>query len=537
MDATLKKLLNYLDPSTPDDLRLAAAVLVPELAPDEDQAHERLAQALEDAHAGIRRRAIQAAGRLKIQEALPRLVTLIESGGEEGSDAAAAAARLGARGAKALQDMMPKVAPGLRRVIASALGAAGTASGEAAAVEFLLDKDPGVIASAVKSLIAQVPTLSAAKKHTLAEQLIDHLEDAKSGLPPASRAAAIRLLAALHDERGEPIFWDHIVPPYAADIRNTALQALGGLQVAPNKEHLKRLFACARETDFRIAVPAVMLLQHQAVSKTTLPDWLGLFEASDVAARRLALEKLSDTDSAQVADALITQIHHPDRAYRDAVLARLAAMPAGQKALETALLDAETPDAAWTVARGMAPFAKDFSRDRLDKVFARAAKDLEANDRRADPLFFLLREADAAGLQERLAEKAAALRKKKNYEGAMTYLRLLARDPSIAFDLRFELAAVGLKVSSKELALRGNDPCLGQFSHLVQGYEAELGKALEKAKWLEPEDLFYLGFHFVERDGVFRKFGGSVLQLLLKRSPKSKLAKDAKTKLKASGVM
>jgi hypothetical protein len=63
-----------------------------------------------------------------------------------------------------------------------------------------------------------------------------------------------------------------------------------------------------------------------------------------------------------------------------------------------------------------------------------------------------------------------------------------------------------------------------------------LTKALDKTKWLEPEDLFYLGFHFIEKDGSPRRFGGFVLQLLLKRSPKSKLAKDAKAKLKAAGV-
>ena len=59
---------------------------------------------------------------------------------------------------------------------------------------------------------------------------------------------------------------------------------------------------------------------------------------------------------------------------------------------------------------------------------------------------------------------------------------------------------------------------------------------LKQAKWLEAEDLFYLGFHFVEGAGVDRTFGGQVLHLLLKRSPKSKLAKDAKRKLRSQGL-
>jgi hypothetical protein len=229
---------------------------------------------------------------------------------------------------------------------------------------------------------------------------------------------------------------------------------------------------------------------------------------------------------------------HPDRAFRDAVLARLAAMSAGQKALQAALLDAATADAVWSLARALTPFSKDFPKAHLDKIFAQACKYLDGNDRRAEPLLFVLREADAAALRDRLEDKALVCRKKKDYEGALAYLKLLARDPAIGFAIRLELALCGLKVSSKELSpeARANDPCLGQFAHLAQGYEAELTKSLAQNKWLEPEDLFYLGFHFIEKDGAPRKFGGAVLQLLLKRAPKSKLAKDAKSKLKASGI-
>src|SRR5262249_6813581 len=142
------------------------------------------------------------------------------------------------------------------------------------------------------------------------------------------------------------------------------------------------------------------------------------------------------------------------------------------------------------------------------------------------------------GLRDRLEAKAVAARKKKDYEGALAYLKLLARDPSIGFSIRLELAFCGLKVSSKELApeARANDPTLGQLTHLVQSYEADLLKSLEKAMWLDREDLYYVGCHFAEKEGTAKKFGGKVLRMLIKRSPKAKVAKDAKTKLKASGL-
>jgi hypothetical protein len=58
-----------------------------------------------------------------------------------------------------------------------------------------------------------------------------------------------------------------------------------------------------------------------------------------------------------------------------------------------------------------------------------------------------------------------------------------------------------------------------------------------KAKWLDGEDLFYLGFHFTEQSHHAREFGRQVLELLIKRSPRSELAKNARRKLKSEGLI
>ena len=74
------------------------------------------------------------------------------------------------------------------------------------------------------------------------------------------------------------------------------------------------------------------------------------------------------------------------------------------------------------------------------------------------------------------------------------------------------------------------------FANLLHHHESELEAFLPKAKWLEPAELFYLGFHFAEKERQERKFGGDVFRLLIKRSPTSKLAKDAKSKLRREGL-
>ncbi len=433
---------------------------------------------------------------------------------------------------------MPKVAPGLRRYIAAALAAAGTASAETATIAVLLDKDPGVVEAAVRSLISQVPALTPAHRKGLAEQLLELATDKKHPLSPASESAVLRLLAALDDPRAEAVLWERIVPPHPPEVRAAALQALGKWSSAPGKEQLRRLFACAADSDFRLAAPALVLLKNLPAGDRAVAEWLTLLEAADVAVRKLALEKVGDRDTAEVADALLRQLDHPDRSLRDAALARLARLKQGQKALTTALLGAESPDRVWMLARTQAPFAAGYPQDWREKVFAQACKYLEANDRRAEALLFLLREADAAELRERLEQRAIYWRKKKAYDMALMYLRLLIRDPSSGFPIRLEPACCGLRVSGHDLAAeaRASDPCLQQFATLCQGYEAELSAELEKIKWLEPEDLYYLGFHFAEQVGQQRQFGGKVLRLLLKRAGRTKLAQAAKSKLRGAGL-
>ena len=117
--------------------------------------------------------------------------------------------------------------------------------------------------------------------------------------------------------------------------------------------------------------------------------------------------------------------------------------------------------------------------------------------------------------------------------------RLLTRDPACGPGARFELAVTGLKVSNKSLSHeeRGNDPCLGQFARLLQDPSFDVVARLAKLKWLDPEDLFYLGFHFVEQNHREREFGKSVLETLIKRSPRSAVAKDARQKLKSEALV
>jgi hypothetical protein len=538
MPIATNKLVRLLHPDRPADVRRAAALVLGELGEKDAEVVQALCDRLQDDEQAVRLEAVKAVGRLRVEAALPQLLARVKEGGAEAEAAAQAAARLGAKGTKALQELMPKVAPGLRRYIAAALAGGGTASANAAAVEVLLDHDPGVVDAAARSLLGQVASLTPAQREAWTDQLLHLSGDKKKPLPAATQAAVVRLLAALDDPRAGAALWDRISPPHPPEVRAAALQALGKWAAAPAKDQLKRLFACTAEADFRVVAPALMLLQRLPVNDRAAAEWTALLHAPDVAVRRLALEKVGDRDADDVADALLAQLGHPDRGLRDAALARLTRLGRGRAALTAALLAAETPDAAWPLARAQAPFAKDYPAALRDEVFDKACDYLEAGDRRADPLLFLLREGDAHDLRDRLEQRALAHRKKKAYPTALLYLRLLARDPACGFPTRLELAACGLKVSAKDLAAeaRAGDPSLQQFAGLAQQDEAALTAELEKIKWLEPEELYYLGFHLAELEGRPKKVAAAVLRLAAKRSPRTKVGQAAKRKLQSAGL-
>lgn len=539
LDATGKKLLALLAPKQPPELRSAAALVLGEIGPRDAQVSKAVCAAMADVDPTLRTQAMLAAGKLQVGAALPLLLERLRAGGPESEVAAEAAARLGPKGTQALRALMGEVAPGLRRRIAAALGSAGTEGAETAALETLLDSDPGVVNAAVRSLTQEIPSLTPAHRTWLADRALELLRPRKGKpLPAVSEIALLRLLGALGDERAEAVFWPRLDPNHSAEQRAAALQALGALSFTPSRDKLKRLLACAIDTDFRVAAQALMMLKSVDVHAKSADDWLALFAAPDPAVRRFAIEKLADHDTPEVARALLEQARHPDQALRAEALARLTRLKHGQEALAAALLDAATPDEAWALARAQMGLALEYPAKVRAQLFARACDYLEENDRRADAVLAVLREADARGLRDQLEERALTLRKKKDYETALTYLRLLVRDPACAESVRFELAACGLKQSSHDLAAdaRAADPALQQFAKLIHNPETPPVERVKQAKWLDADDLFYLGFHFAESDRREREFGGEVLQLVVQRSPRAKVAKDAKAKLRSAGL-
>jgi HEAT repeat protein len=551
-DNTLKQIMHLIASADQAELRQAAIRVAGAVGPAKDRGLVKtLLPVLDEADPALRHSAIEALGQLRAEEALPPLVALVRQGGPDVEPAVRAAGRLGTRGARAVGKVMAESSPVLRRRIAAALAEGGTESAAVASAHALLDEDAGVVDAAARSLAGQVASFSAGQRRALAEDLIHSLQPKnRKTLSAPSEAAMIRVLGVLHDSRAEPVYWDSLDPDRPAAIRAAALHALGTLPLPSgdaNWAAVQKLLACAAGADFQIVAPALLLLKNVPVSRKNTRHWLHLLQAHDVAARRFAVDKLRDVATAEVASALAAQLRHPDRALRDDAVAALRGSPPGRQALLELLLEAPNVEEAWSLARVLAssrsaereePGAPREALKKRAPLFAQACRYQDQDDRRAEPLWFLLREMDHDWVRDQIAERALALRKKKDYAGTLAYLRLLTRDPACGEEIRFESAATGLKESGHDTSAstRHSDPALNQFARLLQNPAFDVIGRISKAKWLDADDLFYLGFHFAEQTHQAREFGRQVLELLIKRTPRSDLAKNARRKLKSEGL-
>src|SRR5260370_15023554 len=153
LDATGKKLLQLLQPDHPPELRCAAARVLGEVGSRDLELTRSLCDLLGDTASSVRLQVLATIGRLRVEQALPRLLTKVSEGGAEAEPAAQAAAHLGPRGTRALQELMGQVAPGLRRRNAAALGVGGTSSAGVAAVDAMPDPESRSVYATARSLI------------------------------------------------------------------------------------------------------------------------------------------------------------------------------------------------------------------------------------------------------------------------------------------------------------------------------------------------------------------------------------------------
>lgn len=533
-DATTRKLLDLLEKGSPQ-LRNASALLIGELQPKGKNIIRALGAALADHNPQLRRTVIDSIGRIGGKDALPHLLAVVRQGNDEAEHAAYCIAKIGSSGVKMLLKEMEAGAPSVKKAVAAALSRAGVQHAVDTALQSLLDENPEVVDAARRSLEGEVQRADESGKKNLAKRLIAFLSKKDVLSRPTAVGASLRVLEMLRDPQAEKMLWKWANSSYPAPIRAAALRALANLPPPNDKSTLKILLNMLDEKDPSLVRPALEILAKRELPAASLPRLMPLLDSAEPTVRLFALRALRRADSAKVADAVLTRLHHPDPEMRRAAEEVASGLSAARKVLAKQLLVTKDVAQCWATVRILSRQTGGIDPATMKQLLTRSLDSIEKDEAWSEPLLHFVRRMEPKKTFDMLRKRGLQLRKAKKYAQAVRCLRLITKEPDFSSEERFELALAGLMLSPKRIDQdsRAADHSLTHFLTLAHMDQFRLIERMKKEKIVGPEEFFYVGFHLIER-GNHRQLGSEALKYLLKKWSKSKVSKQAKEKLAAA---
>jgi hypothetical protein len=301
------------------------------------------------------------------------------------------------------------------------------------------------------------------------------------------------------------------------------------------KEEFARLMPLLEEPEFSdIGRLTLELLEPRLLPEELQPALSRLLESPHVAVQKFALRKMGEFGSPAVVRTLLRQLGDSDYARRDTAAHSLRKIPAARAALSKEFLACDDPSKAWTIAEILSAHKGHWRRDTLDEAWQRLRLAVEAGDRIQTAFLHFLKSASLDYVYTQLASCGAQLKKARRYKEATRFLTLLKEFPDFKSEDKFILAVTQLKQHTHDVAVtaRRHDPALELLVKLHHSSAFSLLDALKKEKDLTPDDLIYLGFCFAEGSAEERPLGEGILRFLAHRSPRTKIGKSAKNKLR-----
>lgn len=299
------------------------------------------------------------------------------------------------------------------------------------------------------------------------------------------------------------------------------------------KDEYARLFPILEEPELNeVTRLALELLDRHELPDDARPLLSRMLESRHPDVQKFALRKMADFSTPATVRTLIEQLGDADYRRRDVAAGSLRKMPEARAALIKEFLACQDPSKAWSIAELLTSFEGKWRQDTLDSLWKRLQAAIGAEDRIQTALLHVLKKADPDHAYEQLAAQAARLVKTKKYKEGLSFLTLLKDFASFKPEDKFQLALAQLKLHSHTVAVHRQHPAVELFTDVYRNSAFPLFETLRKEKSLAPEEIFALGFSLVERPGEERNLGRDLLDHVAVKSPRSKIGKSAKNKLK-----
>jgi hypothetical protein len=529
MSETDKIIKMLEDPSV--EKRIAAAIVVGELRIKKPEAAAKLAGLIDSGVPVLQRHALEALTAMgSAKKVVLKAMDLLGSNVEDVRRAAAAALRsVGDDIVPLIRERLAKSEGHERRSLDAILADVGGKDAFATLLDGLATSEGEAAKAAALSVRQHLKDAGARERRSYLAETEKYLKKHKDAGPSAI-CAAIKILGYLEDPSAASTLLSYVSPKSPPAMRQEALIALRFVvQGKPSAKVLEALVEAAESSDRPLAHTALHTLGTLTLPTNTLSRFEKLLMHEDPERVRFAANLLAPHAS----KALVKALLQPDKGRAGIVAETLMAGKSDDaaNAIASALVGSKDPDRAWLLGKVLLPVAKSVSPKLRKEMIAQAEKRLKAGDRGWEAPLEVAQAADGEAVGKALRSLADRLGR-KDEQRAATVLGLLMRTPSATDDDRYDLASIELRTSSLDTRpqTRAADGALTRLRYLV-GRGFDVAGALRKDRSLELDHLYYVGFHFSEEG---HSLGDDLLEHVIKKGGKSKVAKAAKNKLSLS---
>ncbi len=528
------------DPSV--EKRIAAAIVLGELRVKSPDAIDGFVSLLDSGVPVLQRHALEALTHVgSAKKITGKAMDLLASNVEDVRRAAAAAIR------SVGEDVVPLIRARLeasdgntRRAFDSILADLGGKDAFSTLLNGLATapKDGSEAAKAAALAVRQhVKDAGARERKSYLSETEKYLKRTKDS--PSATAAALKILGYLEDESAVPTLLAYAGKNHPPNVRQEAFIALrfAIAKGKPNAKVVDALIDAAEskaKEEHSLAHTALHTLGTLSLPASALPRFEKLLAHEDLERARFAAAYLATQgpSASGATKALVKALLNQDRARAELFVETLANRAEAAPTIARAMLDTKDLDRAWLLKKVLAPISKSLSPALRKELLALAEKRLSQGAKGWEAPLEVMQAADSDAVGKTMRALAERLRRSKNdanQERAMTVLGLVLRTPAATDDDRYALASIELRKSPLDTRsqTRAADGALSRLRYLTtRGFD--VASALRKDRALELDHLYYVGFHFSEEGHTL---GGDLLEHVVKKGGKSKVAKAAKNKL------
>ena len=535
-DKTVDKITALLS-SDAVEKRIAAAIVLGELKARGPRVVQGLTAALEHGGPTLQRHALDALARISAKRSLTQVMVLLASR-DKGVRAAAVEA-VAAMGESALPKVKQRLADTTsaeeRRALDAVLARLGGKQAFTTLLAGLEDADEEQANAAAVAMRGQVRDADGKLRRSYLlhlEKVISQQGKRKGAAGVAVLRAALKMLGYLEDARALPTLQKHAASKkHPASVRQEALIALRFTMKddKPDAKTLNALISAAAADDRTLAQTALITLSGMGLPARAAGKLDPLIAHPDVERAKLVIDMLAHRQTQDSAAQLVQVIAEHDMRKAKLAASALASRKDAIPALVIALATSSERERGRLLFKVLYPWAGDLSAAQRRKLLGAVATRLEKGEQGWQSAFDIADAASPKDAAKMLRGVFDKIKRRKPPERATNVLRLLTRIGQATHDDRYQLASRLLATSHKDTSptARRGDDALRELARLLrEGYD--IVKALRKDRSVGLEELYYLGFHFIEEG---HPAGEDLLQQVVAKGGRKKIAKMAKNKL------